>query len=184
MPGDAPDDADLAAARLSGAGLGGARPNTLEGKGRLRPEHENMTEVVVSSCGAGFKHEAWAGRHTLVVDEPQSLGGTDEGPSPYELLLASLGACTSMTMKLYARRKKWPLENVEIRLRHDRREVEDCADCENEERYLDFIEKQIVVSGPLTDEQVRCLGEIAEKCPVNRTLRRSIRTTQEIRLAK
>ncbi len=141
-----------------------------------------MTEVVVSSC-EGFKQEIWAGRHTLVADEPTAVGGTDEGPSPYELLLASLGACTSMTLYLYAQRKKWPLERVEIRLRHQREEVEDCVHCETEERLLDHVEKEIVVSGPLTPEQVERLGEIAEKCPVNRTLKKAIRTTQEIRLA-
>lgn len=142
-----------------------------------------MTEVVVNSCGSRFKQEAWVGRHTVVVDEPVELGGADEGPSPYELLLASLGACTSMTLSLYAQRKGWPLEHVEIRLRHNRREVEDCERCEDEDRFLEHVEKEIVVSGPLTEDQVRRLGEIAEKCPVNRTLHRTIRTTQQIRLA-
>jgi putative redox protein len=142
-----------------------------------------MTEVVVSSCGEGFKQEIWAGQHTLVADEPSSVGGADSGPAPYELLLASLGACTSMTLVLYARRKKWPLEHVEIRLRHNRRELDDCEHCDREDRFLDQIEKSIVVSGPLTDDQVERLGEIAEKCPVNRTLHRSINTTLEIRRA-
>lgn len=141
-----------------------------------------MTEVVVSSC-EGFKQEIWAGRHTLVADEPADVGGTDQGPSPYELLLASLGACTSMTLHLYAQRKKWPLERVEIRLRHHRREVEDCEHCDAEERFLDHVEKEIVVSGALTEQQVERLGEIAEKCPVNRTLQKAIRTSQGIRAA-
>lgn len=141
-----------------------------------------MTEVVVSSC-EGFKNEVWAGRHTMVVDEPADLGGTDEGPAPYELLLASLGACTSMTLYLYAQRKKWPLEHVEIRLRHNRCHKDDCQNCEEQDRYLDHVTKEIVVSGPLTPEQVERLGEIAEKCPVNQTLKRAIRTEQEIRLA-
>lgn len=142
-----------------------------------------MTEVVISSC-EGFKQEVWAGHHTFVVDEPVSFGGTDEGPAPYELLLASLGTCTSMTLHLYARRKGWPLEHVEIRLRHQRQEVQDCEHCDREERFLDHVEKEIVLSGPLTEEQVGRLAEIAERCPVNLTLKKPIRTTQEVRLAR
>jgi putative redox protein len=142
----------------------------------------SVTEVVVSSCG-GLRQEVWAGRHTLTVDEPETLGGTDAGPNPYELLLAALGSCTSITLHMYAQRKQWPLELVEVRLRHHRVHAQDCADCEKREGYLDHIEKEIVVGGPLTDEQVQRLGEIAEKCPVNRTLRASVHTTQTMRRA-
>lgn len=139
-------------------------------------------EVVVSS-GEGFRHEVWAGKHTFTVDEPADLGGSDTGPNPYELILAALGSCTSMTIRLYAQRKKWPLEQVEIRLHHSRVHAQDCSDCEKQEGYLDHVEKEIVVGGPLTEAQVTRLGEIAEKCPVNVTLHASVRTTQTIRLA-
>jgi putative redox protein len=139
-------------------------------------------EVVVSSCD-GFRHEAWAGEHTLLIDEPAALGGSGAGPNPYELILAALGACTSMTLRLYAQRKEWPLEQVEVRLRHSRIHAQDCADCFQREGYLDHVEKEIVVGGLLTEEQVARLGEIAERCPVNVTLHASAHTTQTIRLA-
>lgn len=141
-----------------------------------------MTQVVVSS-DRNLRQEIWAGRHTLAADEPLDLGGDDSAPTPYELLLAALGACTSMTLQLYARRKRWPLETVEVRLQHQRIHARDCADCEQKDAYLDHIDKQIVVSGPLTEEQVGRLAEIAEKCPVNRTLHQSVHTSQTIRLA-
>jgi len=140
-------------------------------------------EVVVLS-GEGLRHEVWAGDHTLVADEPARLGGTDAGPNPYELLLAALGTCTSMTMQLYARRKGWPLESVEIRLRHSRVHADDCHGCAEGDAWLDQVEKEIVVAGPLTAEQVARLGEIAERCPVNRTLHRTVRTIQALRLAR
>ena len=142
----------------------------------------NQTEVVVSSC-EGLRQEVWAGEHSLAVDEPAALGGTNAGPTPYELILAALGACTSMTVRLYADRKGWPLEHVEVRLQHSRIHAKDCAECEEREGYLDHVEKQIVVDGPLSGEQVTRLGEIAERCPVNLTLQRTVHTTQTIRLA-
>jgi putative redox protein len=140
----------------------------------------DQTEVVVSSC-EGLRHEVWAGRHTVVADEPEALGGTDAGPNPYELLLAALGSCTSMTLLLYARRKSWPLEGVEVRLRHSRIHARDCAECEEKEGYLDRIEKEIVLDGELSDDQIHRLGEIAERCPVNRTLQSTVQTSQKIR---
>ncbi|MFN3649382.1 MAG: OsmC family protein [Armatimonadota bacterium] len=141
-----------------------------------------MTQVVVIS-DRNFRQEIWAGDHTLVADEPRELGGDDTGATPYELLLAALGACTSITLLMYARRKGWELQAVEIRLRHNRVHAKDCAECEEKDSYLDRIEKEIAVSGNLSPEQVERLAEIAEKCPVNRTLRASIVTKQEIRLA-
>ena len=143
-----------------------------------------MAAEVVVSGGAGLRQEAWAGQHTLIVDEPVDVGGTDAGPTPYELILTALGACTSMTLRLYADRKQWPLEQVEVRLRHSRIHARDCADCEVKEGYLDHVEKEIVVAGALSPEQVQRLGEIAELCPVNRTLKSAVRTTQTIRLAE
>jgi putative redox protein len=141
-----------------------------------------VSQVVVSS-DENLRQEIWAGRHTLAADEPRELGGDDTAPTPYELLLAALGACTSMTLQMYARRKGWPLEHVEVRLKHDRIHARDCAECEEKEGYLDRVEKHIAVSGPLTQEQVKRLGEIAEMCPVNRTLHKPLHTTMEIHLA-
>lgn len=140
-----------------------------------------MTQVVVTAQGE-LRTEVWAGRHTLTADEPVELGGTDAGPNPYELLLAALGTCTAMTLNLYARRKSLPLEGVEIRLTHSRIHEKDCENCEQGAR-LDHVGKEIVLAGPLTPEQVRRLGEIAEMCPVNRTLHQSIRTSVVVRLA-
>ena len=130
----------------------------------------NVRSVVVRGSAAGFAQEIHAGRHRIVADEPASAGGTDTGASPYELLLAALGACTSMTVAMYARRKAWPLEDVTVYLRHTRIHAADCADCETKEGLLDRIERDIHFDGPLSDEQRSKLIEIANKCPVHRTL--------------
>jgi putative redox protein len=127
-------------------------------------------EVVVRSAGEGFRQDVESGTHRIVVDEPVALGGTDAGPTPYVLLLAALGACTAMTLRLYARNKGWPLETVEVRLSHDKIHAKDCATCETKEGRLDRIEREVIVGGPLTDEQRKRLGEIADRCPVHRTL--------------
>jgi putative redox protein len=133
------------------------------GKGEAR-------SVVVRGSAAGFAQEIHAGPHRLHADEPASAGGTDTGPSPYDLLLAALGACTSMTVAMYARRKAWPLKDVTVHLRHSKIYAADCAECETREGMLDRIERDIHLSGPLTDEQRSRLIEIANKCPVHRTL--------------
>ncbi len=127
----------------------------------------------------GFAQEITAGRHRLIADEPASAGGKDLGLGPYELLLAALGACTSMTIALYARRKGWQLTDVTVRLRHSRIHANDCAECETKQGMLDRIERDIAVAGELTGEQRGKLLEIANKCPVHRTLTSeiNIRTT-------
>jgi uncharacterized OsmC-like protein len=134
--------------------------------------HRKMSDprVIVRGSGAGFTQQIQAGSHHLTADEPVSAGGTDKGPSPYDLLLCALGACTSMTVGLYARRKGWPLEGVEVRLRHSRIYAEDCAECETKEGMLDRIESEIELKGSLSAEQRNKLLEIAHKCPVHRTL--------------
>jgi uncharacterized OsmC-like protein len=133
-------------------------------------EKVDARSVVVRGSAAGFAQEIHAGRHRMVADEPASAGGTDTGPSPYDLLLASLGACTSMTVAMYARRKAWPLDEVTVHLRHSKIHAADCADCETREGMLDRIERDIHFVGKLTDEQRSKLLEIANKCPVHRTL--------------
>ncbi len=127
-------------------------------------------EVVVRGGAQGFAQEITAGRHRSTADEPQAAGGGDTGPDPYALLLASLGSCTSMTIGLYARRKRWPLEGVTVRLRHSRIHAKDCADCQTREGMLDRIEREIELAGALSDEQRTRLFEIASRCPVHRTL--------------
>ena len=129
-----------------------------------------MRSVVVRGSAAGFAQEIHAGAHRLHADEPVSAGGTDTGPSPYDLLLAALGACTSMTVAMYARRKAWPLEEVTVHLRHSKIHATDCAECETKEGMLDRIERDIHFAGQLTGEQRSKLLEIANKCPVHRTL--------------
>jgi putative redox protein len=110
------------------------------------------------------------GRHTLVADEPVSAGGADIGPGPYELLVMSLGACTSMTVHLYASRKQWSLEQCVVRLRHTKVYAEDCADCEKPKSMIDRIYREIEFVGALDAEQRSRLLEIADHCPVHRTL--------------
>jgi uncharacterized OsmC-like protein len=129
-----------------------------------------MTTVIVRGDGTGLAQEIETGRHRLVADEPGEAGGTDTGPSPYELLLAALGACTSMTLSMYAQRKHWPLERVTVRLRHDKIHAKDCAECETKEGMLDRIEREISLTGPLDAEQRERLLAIANRCPVHRTL--------------
>lgn len=128
-------------------------------------------EVVVVETGEGtFPQHVFAGRHLLRADEPERLGGTDSGPDPYSYLLAALGACTSMTVRLYADRKQWPLERVAVRLRHAKIHAKDCAECETQQGMLDRIERRIQLAGPLDAAQKSRLLEIAERCPVHRTL--------------
>ena len=137
----------------------------------------STVQVIVSSQ-SGLAQEVQSGRHQLIADEPFPVG-TDTGPSPYELLLASLGACTSMTLRLYATRKGWDLQRITVRLQHFRIHAEDCADCETKQGFLDHINRQIEVTGSLDESQKRRLVEIADRCPVHKTLKAevSIRTS-------
>ncbi|PYR98619.1 MAG: osmotically inducible protein C [Acidobacteria bacterium] len=130
------------------------------------------TQVVVSS-EAGLAQEIVSGNHRWHADEPAPFG-TDAGPSPYELLLASLGACTSMTLRLYAQRKGMDLQRIIVRLQHYRIHAEDCRDCETKAGFLDRIDREIQLSGNIDEAQKRRLLEIAERCPVHRTLKSEI----------
>lgn len=140
-----------------------------------RADRTEPRSVLVESAGDGYRQRLSDGRHELIADEPVEAGGADAGPSPYELLLMSLGACTSMTLRMYAQRKGWPLEKVRVRLTHDRIHAEDCRDCETKAGLVDRIDRAIEIKGPLTDEQLGRLLEIADKCPVHRTLTSEIK---------
>ncbi|HVO15492.1 MAG TPA: OsmC family protein [Alphaproteobacteria bacterium] len=140
-----------------------------------RADRTEPESVLVESAGDGFRQRLSDGRHELTADEPLAAGGADAGPSPYELLLMSLGACTSMTLSMYAKRKGWPLEKVRVHLKHDRIHAEDCRDCETKEGLVDRIDRAIEMKGPLSDEQRGRLLEIADKCPVHKTLTSEIK---------
>jgi uncharacterized OsmC-like protein len=127
-------------------------------------------EVVVKSGLFRYSQKIFVGSHVLHADEQGDSGGTDFGPNPYELLLAALGACTSMTVRIYAERKQWPLKSVEVRLAHATIYAQECATCDTKEGMLDRIEREITLFGDLSDEQRHRLLEIAERCPVHRTL--------------
>lgn len=127
--------------------------------------------VLVEDSEAGpFAETVRSGAHLLLADEPAASGGNDTGPDPYSYLLAALGTCTAMTLRLYARQKKWPLQKVRVRLKHDKIHATDCASCETKEGKVDRIERSIELDGPLSDEQRQRLREIADRCPVHRTL--------------
>lgn len=125
---------------------------------------------VVVRTGTGLRTGVMANGYTLVADEPSSMGGTGAGPTPYDYLVAALGACTAITVRMYADRKRWPLESVTVRLDHQRIHAKDCEECETKEGRIDRIEREIELAGPLEKEQRRRLLEIANRCPVHRTL--------------
>jgi uncharacterized OsmC-like protein len=134
-------------------------------------QKSNKTPDVVVRAGAdNFKQEIIVDKHRLTADEPVSAGGGDAGPDPYDYLLASLGVCTSMTVGLYARRKKLPLEKITVSLWHSRIYAMDCEECETKEGMLDRIDVEVELTGSLSEEQHAKLMEIAAKCPVHRTL--------------
>ncbi|NJN14859.1 MAG: OsmC family protein [Oscillochloris sp.] len=135
--------------------------------------------VVVEIGRQGYTSNVYAGRHAFIADEPLRFGGADQGPGPYDYLLAALGACTVMTLRMYADRKKWPLEAAKVRLSHGKIHALDCAECETKEGTIDRIERVLELTGPLDAEQQARLVEIADRCPVHRTLHAeiSIRTS-------
>jgi len=133
-------------------------------------QNSEVRTVYVRGNGKSLAQQIQIAPHCIVSDEPLSAGGTDTGPNPYDLLLSALGACTSMTITLYAHRKAWPLEDVIVHLRHSKVHAADCADCETKDVMLDQIERDIHLSGKLSGEQRSKLLEIANKCPVHRTL--------------
>ena len=124
---------------------------------------------------SGLRAEVEARGHAFAADEPAALGGTETGPTPYDLVAAALGTCTAITLRLYADRKGWPLDGVDIRLTHARVHALDCATCEEQPHGMDEVTRVIALRGPLTDAQRVRLLEIADRCPVHETLARGIR---------
>ena len=131
--------------------------------------------VVRETRDSKFQQSVTVGPHRMVADEPVSVGGQDSGPGPYDFVLAGLGACTSMTMRMYADRKALPLDRITVTLKHSKIYAKDCAECETREGMLDQIDRVIRIEGTLDAEQRQKLMEIADKCPVHRTLTSEIR---------
>jgi putative redox protein len=133
------------------------------------PEDEHFTTTLT------------AGNHELISDEPASVdGGKDQGPDPYDYLLMSLGSCTVMTVKMYVKHKGWEIEDVYMELRHNKRHDEDCENCEDPKSKIDVIEKEVIVEGDLSDEQLDRILDISKKCPVHRTLTGDIKIESSI----
>lgn len=139
---------------------------TTEEKETLKTEKQ----VVARLGSSGYSTEILAGRHGFVADESEQLGGNDFGPSPYEILNSALAACTAMTLQMYARRKEWPLIEAKVHLSYDRSYFDDCTACEDGSKRLDHFVKEVELIGPLSDEQKNRLLEIADRCPVHKTL--------------
>lgn len=137
------------------------------------PEVEELStdhEVMANLGAEGYTTQMVAGNHHFIADEPKSMGGNDLGPNPYELVSSGLAACTSMTIQMYARRKKWQVDNVETHVSYSKKHSEDCENCENDSSKIDHFEREIMLKGNLEESQINRLLEIADKCPVHRTL--------------
>ena len=143
----------------------------------LYTEHE----VVANLGEEGFTTQMRAGKHYFVSDEPEKSGGKDFGPSPYDFLSAALAACTSMTIQMYVRRKKWPLKNVETHVNHHKSHAEDCDNCERNTAKVDVFDREISLEGNLNEEQTQRVLEIADKCPVHRTLSNKLKITTKMK---
>lgn len=138
---------------------------------KLRPK-----KTVLARIGStGFTTDIQSGNHSITADEPLSVGGDDFGPNPYDLLMSSLGACTAMTMRMYADRKGWAIDEIIVHLSHEKQHVKDCQDCDTTSGYIDKIEKEIEIIADLDSEQKQRLLEIADKCPIHRTLHNEVK---------
>ncbi len=147
-------------------------------RGESLPESER--QVVVRTGDDGFTTEIRAGRHSFLADEPESVGGSDLGPTPYDLLISGLGACTTMTLRMYADRKKWPLHEAIVHIEHDKVHESDCEDSEDPNARIDQITREIQLIGPLDEDQKARLMEIADRCPVHKTLSGKIKIITEL----
>lgn len=173
QPGDAQFAADVIGAwagRYLVAAPSSDQPESALTAGRDEAALPEGTVQVVERGTGAFAVDIRSGRHRWISDEPTGVGGDDLGPGPYDMLVAALGACTVMTMRMYARQKKWPLDKVTVALSHGKIHASDCAECETRAGRVDRIERVITITGALDTTQRRRLMEIADKCPVHRTL--------------
>jgi len=181
-------------ARYAGEVLAAWAGRYLEEAGTERPEGHGGEEagetawpeadgkkVLVAGGPEGYTQRIRVRAHTLTADEPAEVGGTDLGPNPYDLLLSALGACTSMTLHMYARHKGWPLAGVEVTLDHQRIHARDCEHCESESGQISRLRGEITLTGELSEERRQRLLEIAHRCPVHRTLKGEIDIPLELR---
>ena len=136
-------------------------------------------EIVVKVGPQDYTTKIEVRDHVMLGDEPESIGGKNAGPNPYEMLLAALGSCTAMTIRMYANHKKWPVEGVTVHLTQYKDYAEDCVNCEDPKARIDFITKRLEFKGDLSEEQIARLMQIADRCPVHKTLSREIRISSE-----
>ncbi len=160
---------------FAGQMIGAWSQRYLDGIDEDAPDFRTGHQVGVSTGEVPYTSDVRLGRHRLIADEPTSVGGQDQGPNPYDLLLAALGTCTSMTIKMYADRKKWPVKNIRVHLDHAKVHAEDCENCETKQGKIDVIDREVELIGDLDDAQRAKLMEIADKCPVHRTLHSEIK---------
>ncbi|MGO8942310.1 MAG: alpha/beta fold hydrolase [Syntrophobacteraceae bacterium] len=146
----------------------------------IQPELSDK-RIIARTGMTGFRTEIIASGHSLVADEPISAGGANSGPTPYDLLVSALGACTGMTIRMYADRKKLPLDSIIVRLRHDKIHAEDCQDCEDPRSKIDFIEREIELNGDLDQPTRQKILEIANRCPVHKTLESRSRISSKLK---
>ncbi len=182
------DQADHLLSSRSDSLYAGAVLAAWAGKYIGRPEDRDREErdltdnrIVVHTGQTGYRTEILAGAHRLIADEPVAVGGSGTGPSPYDYLVSALGACTSMTLRMYADRKEWPLESIVVRLKHRKVHARDCSECESKSGRIDVVEREIELRGPLDAEQRERLLEIADRCPVHRTLHSEIRVETRLK---
>jgi uncharacterized OsmC-like protein len=136
--------------------------------------------IITADLTDGFQVSITNGRHTWAADEPPELGGTDVGPNPYELLLGALAACTSITVGMYARRKEMTFDSISVRYEYDRIHADDCRDCDGLDGFLDRVRSEIFIEGEFDDAERVRLGEIAQRCPVHKTLTNGIHFEEQI----
>ena len=139
-----------------------------------------MAAPVILRSRTPFRTEVEAGPHRWLLDEPADAGGANEGPTPYDMLAAALGGCTVMTLHVYARHKQWPLEDVAVRVSHDRQHAKDCADCTTSAGYIHRFKVEISLAGPLSEDQRQKLLSIAARCPVAKTLQAEIKIDEKL----